>query len=167
MYEADGIILASPVYYANVSAELKMLMDRTQPVLRYAGTKYKCGLGNKVGGGVVSAYNRNGGAETTLDAMHHFMFIHDMIIVGTGLVFMDGHITAPGSYFGGAGITWNTVGDFSKEVDGKDVVLKDELGVRNTRSLGSRVAQVAKCIANALPVREDLIAQIKSTTKLS
>lgn len=35
LYDADGIILASPVYYYNVSAQLKALIDRSRFYLRH------------------------------------------------------------------------------------------------------------------------------------
>ena len=159
MYWADGIIVGTPVFYQGVSAQLKMVIDRTQPLLRYSGTRYKCGLANKVGGALVTAYNRNGGMEATIQAIHAFMHVHDMIVVGTGIVKVDGQIVAPGCYSGACGVLWNSIGDFEKEVKSKDCVLLDELGVRSAQSLGRRVTSVAQAISASLPSREKLLLQ--------
>ncbi|MCL4368553.1 MAG: flavodoxin family protein [Actinobacteria bacterium] len=159
MHWADGIIISTPVFYQGVSAQLKTVLDRTQPMLRYAGTKYKCGLANKVGGALVTAYNRNGGTELTIQAIHAFMHVHDMIVVGTGMVRVDGQVVAPGCYLGACGILWNSIGDFEREVKSTNAVLRDELGVRSAKSLGTRVTSVAEVVSSGLPSREQLLEQ--------
>jgi multimeric flavodoxin WrbA len=58
MDEADGIILASPTYFASVSTELKAVMDRAGLVAIANGNM----LARKVGAAVVSV--RRGGAVT-------------------------------------------------------------------------------------------------------
>ena len=50
MLEADGIILGSPVYFANMSTELKALVDRSGLVVRVNGDL----LRRKVGAAVVA-----------------------------------------------------------------------------------------------------------------
>ncbi len=77
MREADGIILGSPTYFTDVSAEMKALIDR-------AG--YVC-LGNggllrrKVGAGVVAV--RRGGALHVFDTLNHFFLINQMVVPGS------------------------------------------------------------------------------------
>ncbi|MBE9522479.1 MAG: flavodoxin family protein, partial [Proteobacteria bacterium] len=51
MIESDGIILASPTYFADVTAELKALIDRSGFVSKANGDLYK----RKVGAAVVVA----------------------------------------------------------------------------------------------------------------
>jgi multimeric flavodoxin WrbA len=77
MIEADGIILASPTYFADVSTELKALIDRTGMTSRANGDMYR----RKVGAAV--AAHRRGGAVHVLDSINHFFTIGQMIIVGS------------------------------------------------------------------------------------
>ncbi|MCK9565799.1 MAG: flavodoxin family protein [Methanothrix sp.] len=74
---ADGIIIASPVYFGSVTAQLKAVFDRTIP-LRRQGLRLK----DKVGCAVSVGGSRNGGQEKTLETMHAWMHIHGMIVVG-------------------------------------------------------------------------------------
>jgi multimeric flavodoxin WrbA len=77
MLEADGIILASPTYFADVSAEMKALIDRSGMVSRVNGDM----LRRKVGAAVVSV--RRGGSIHAFDSMNHFFFIGQMIVPGS------------------------------------------------------------------------------------
>ena len=79
MIMADGIILGSPVYFADVTAEMKALIDRAGFVSLANGGLYK----NKVGASVV-ALRRTGGIHT-LDSMNHFFLAGQMVIVGRGI----------------------------------------------------------------------------------
>ncbi|MDF1557965.1 MAG: flavodoxin family protein [ANME-2 cluster archaeon] len=74
---ADGIIVSSPVYFGSPPGQLKMLFDRTLP-LRRNGFLLK----DKVGGALAVGASRNGGQEYTLLAIHAWMHIHGMIVVG-------------------------------------------------------------------------------------
>ena len=77
MISADGIILASPTYFADVSAEMKALIDRAGMVARANGNLFK----RKVGAAVVAV--RRGGAIHAFDTMNHFFFISEMIVPGS------------------------------------------------------------------------------------
>ena len=77
MLAADGIILASPTYFADVSAELKALIDRAGLVARANGDM----LRRKVGAAVVAV--RRGGAVHAFDSINHFFFIGQMIVPGS------------------------------------------------------------------------------------
>jgi multimeric flavodoxin WrbA len=81
MLGADGIILGSPVYFQDVTPEMKALIDRTGFVSRSNGGMYK----NKIGASVVAL--RRSGAIHTLDTMDHFFLSTEMIIVGRGVGF--------------------------------------------------------------------------------
>ncbi len=74
---ADGIIIATPVYFGSVTAQLKAIFDRTIP-LRRQGFRLK----NKVGCAISVGGARNGGQEKTLETVHSWMHIHGMIVVG-------------------------------------------------------------------------------------
>ena len=77
MTEAEGIILGSPVYSADVSAKMKAFLERggvivaTNPGL----------LRHKVGAAVAAV--RRGGGMTTVDTMNHYMLNKEMIVVGS------------------------------------------------------------------------------------
>lgn len=136
LVEADALVMASPVYYGSVTGLVKNFMDRTEPLLRYSTSSLQFGLRNKVGGGIAVAGNRNGGQETTLQAIHHWMLIHDMIVVGT---VSDG---LPGCYLGAA-LTTYPVGRRPK------AVREDTLGLAASRAVGRRVAEVASWVPRA------------------
>jgi multimeric flavodoxin WrbA len=77
MIEADGIILGTPVYFADVSTEIKALMDVAGYVTRGNGHLLK----RKVGAGVISV--RRGGALPTFDTINRFFLINQMIVPGS------------------------------------------------------------------------------------
>ena len=128
--ECAGLIIATPVYFQSMSAQVKQFMDRTEGLLRYGTSQYQYGLQNKVGGGIVVGGNRNAGEELTMLELQCYFQVHNMIVVGSG-----GEPT-PGCYNGGAGTTYPQKGDI------RDAVLADELGLKSSRNLGRRVAEV-------------------------
>jgi multimeric flavodoxin WrbA len=77
MIEADGVILGSPVYFSDITAELKALIDRSGFVGRANGDLYK----RKVGAAVIAV--RRAGAIHAFDSVNHFFFIHEMIVPGS------------------------------------------------------------------------------------
>jgi len=77
MLEAEGIILASPTYFSDVSSEMKALIDRAGMVCKANGDMLK----RKVGAAV--AVHRRGGAIHSFDTMNHFFFIGQMIVPGS------------------------------------------------------------------------------------
>jgi len=79
MIKAEGIILGSPVYFTDVTAEMKALIDRAGFVSMANGGMYK----NKIGATVVAV--RRSGAIHTLDTMNHFFLAGQMIIIGRGI----------------------------------------------------------------------------------
>jgi len=81
MLAADGIILGSPVYFIDVTPEMKALIDRTGFVARANGRMFR----NKVGAGVAAV--RRLGAIHTLDTIDHFFFTNEMVLVGRGIGF--------------------------------------------------------------------------------
>jgi multimeric flavodoxin WrbA len=77
MLEADGIILGSPTYFANVSTEMKALIDRAGMVSRANSDM----LARKVGAAVVAV--RRAGSIHVFNSMNHFFFIGQMIVPGS------------------------------------------------------------------------------------
>lgn len=77
LYSADVILLGSPTYFADVSAEMKALIDRAGYVARSQPEL----LARKLGAGVVAV--RRGGAIHAFDTLNHFFLISDMFVVGS------------------------------------------------------------------------------------
>ena len=75
--EADGIIIASPVYFADITAETKALIDRLGYASRQGGNR----LARKVGAGIIAV--RRAGAIHALDTINHLFLISEMIVVGS------------------------------------------------------------------------------------
>ncbi|MGC9516967.1 MAG: flavodoxin family protein [Methanomicrobiales archaeon] len=119
---SHALIIGSPVYFGSVTSQTKMFMDRTRPLR----TDFK--LKDKIGGAITVGGARNGGQETTCAAIHHFMLIHDMIVVGDG---------DPLAHYGGTG-KGGAAGDTEN----------DKFGLESSQNLGKRVADLAKKISN-------------------
>ena len=121
LLKSDGIILASPVYFGTMSAQLKTFIDRTR-VLRHNDFA----LANKVFGAIAVAGRRNGGQETTLVEMITAFLRHGVLVVNNG----------PGtSQYGGTG--W---------AGPEDEAQFDEWGILTCRGVGLRVAETAMLI---------------------
>lgn len=116
-----AIIVGSPVYFSNMSSLCKAFLERCM-VLRQDGFK----LRNKVAGVVAVGGTRNGGQELTVQSIEAALMCQDMVVVGTG------------KPAGRAGATlWNVEESIDADTFGKDTA----------RSLGQRVAEVARVIA--------------------
>lgn len=76
MIRADGILLGSPVYMADLTAAMKALMERSGYVAKANGDLFK----RKVGAAVVSV--RRAGAMHAFDSINHFFTISHMIVPG-------------------------------------------------------------------------------------
>ncbi|MDE6975341.1 MAG: flavodoxin family protein [Lachnospiraceae bacterium] len=79
MTQADGIILGSPVYTANISANMQALLERASVVTDM--NRKENLFQHKVGAAITAA--RRGGALNALDAMNHFFMLQNMFIVGS------------------------------------------------------------------------------------
>ena len=118
MLEADGIILATPVYYGSASPQIKALIDRSGYSARSKDGRRP--FENKVGGPIVVA--RRAGQNFTYAQLIFFFMITGMIV--------------PGSTY------WNIA--FGRE---KGDVTKDEEGVKTVKHFGKKLAWLAKKIA--------------------
>jgi len=85
LLDADAMILGSPVYFNNVSAQLKAFMDRTWVI--------RAKLKNKIGGAVV--VGRRYGAESAITAINAFFLKHEMLPANrgvSGIAFASGDV---------------------------------------------------------------------------
>ena len=97
MAHADGILLGTPTYVADVSPEIKALMDRACLVSKANGGMFR----HKVGAAVVAV--RRAGAIHAFDALNHFFLINEMIV--------------PGSSYWNIGIGWEP-GEVENDAEG-------------------------------------------------
>lgn len=115
--QADGIILGSPVYTANVSANMQAFLERASVVADMNRNENL--FQHKVGASVTAA--RRGGALNALDAMNHFFMLQNMFVVGS-------------SY-------WSIAyGQMPGDVQ------KDEEGIETMKNLGRNMAYLLKAL---------------------
>ena len=77
MAAADGIILGSPTYFADCTAQIKALLDRAGYVSRSNGDLFR----RKAGAAIVAV--RRAGAMHAFDTLNHFFTIAQMFTVGS------------------------------------------------------------------------------------
>ncbi len=77
MLNADAIIMGSPTYFADITPELKALIDRCGVVSR----ANDMALSRKIGAGIAVA--RRAGAIHAFDSINHFFLISNMIVPGS------------------------------------------------------------------------------------
>jgi len=75
LLDAGALVLGSPVYFNNVSAQLKAFMDRSWSI--------RGKLKNKIGGAVV--VGRRYGAESAITAINAFFLKHEVIVANRGV----------------------------------------------------------------------------------
>jgi len=77
MIEADGIILGSPTYFADVTTNMKALIERAGLVGKANGDMFKY----KAGAAVVAV--RRAGAAHVFSSLNFFFLIAEMLVVGS------------------------------------------------------------------------------------
>jgi len=78
--EAEGIVIATPVYNGGISGQTKSIMDRCRALLAANPKvfKYKIGMAIAVGG------DRIGGQELAIQQIHTFYILNEMIPISGG-----------------------------------------------------------------------------------
>jgi multimeric flavodoxin WrbA len=77
MLRADALILGSPTYFTDVSAELKAILDRSGMVALANGRAFS----GKIGAAVVAV--RRGGGTHVFDTINHMFLMSQMIVPGS------------------------------------------------------------------------------------
>lgn len=77
LLRADAMILGSPTYFTDVSAEMKALLDRAGLVAIANGRAFK----GKIGAAVVAV--RRGGATHVYDTINHMFLMNQVIVPGS------------------------------------------------------------------------------------
>lgn len=75
--DADGVLLGSPTYFADVSSEMKAVIDR----VGYTSMSNGGFFVRKPGAAVVAV--RRAGAIHAFDSINHFFLINQMLVVGS------------------------------------------------------------------------------------
>ncbi|NQU26595.1 MAG: flavodoxin family protein [Candidatus Nealsonbacteria bacterium] len=112
-----GLIVATPVYFGNMSYLCKAFLDRCNELRK------NFALADKVAGVVAVAGGRNGGQELTIRSVHTCLLGQGMIIVGDA---------PPTGHWGGT--AWSSA---------PGGVTADEYGMNTVKNLGRHVAEVA------------------------
>lgn len=123
MEAADGIIWASPSYFATVPGLLKNLIDRSR-----TRKMQDHRLRDKIVGVVVAAGLRHGGQETTASTIINYALGQGMIVAG-GVGDPVEEAWAGMTGLQSNGFTWRGTH-------------KDEIAIRNSQLVGERVAQL-------------------------
>ena len=120
MLEADGIILAAPVYIATVPGQVKTFIDRCRTFVH----DYR--LRGKVAAPLTVAFYRHAGEDTTLQIM-----IISLLAIGLTVVAFGASTVSTKE---GAGMPIRET---------RFAVREDELGMTAVKGVGSQVAQAA------------------------
>ena len=130
--EADGLLLASPVYFGRLSGLLANFVDRLRVFV--LGNYYRDKLKDKVGGALAVVWFRSGGVETTLLTMHYAFSALGMLPA-----------VEHGIFLGAAGVSsLSGTGEF--DPDDKHLILKDEYGLKSAGRLARRMVEITKII---------------------
>jgi len=122
---SDALIVGSPVYFANMSGEVKTFFDNWS--LKF-GLFQDRKMRNKVGAAFATGMGVSAGKEFTIQSIFAAMFINQMIVVSGG---------------GGFGAS-ATTGPDSPGIDEKELA--------SARDLGKRVAEVAAVVKRGMQV---------------
>ena len=121
LVSSDAVIVGSPVYFANMSGEVKTFLDNWGLQSKFDLFRERK-MRNKVGGAFATGAAISNGKEVTMLTIHAAMLINQMVIVSGG---------------GGFGAS-ATTGPDSPGIDEKELA--------EARALGQRVAEVAAVV---------------------
>src|SRR5215472_17411702 len=117
LLSADAVVVGSPVYFGNMSGEVKTFFDNW--ALKFAFPFQERKMRNKVGAAFATGASFSNGKEVTILTILGAMLINQMIVISGGGGFGASATTGPGS----------------PGIDAKEIA--------EARALGTRVAEVA------------------------
>jgi len=122
--QADGYLIGSPVYNMAPSGLLQVFLNRLRPLGVFAPTGERQ---RKIGGAIAVGGMRNGGMETTLQAINNFYLSCGILVISGGLF-----------AYNGAAVWSNDL-----KIEGAKA---DTQGMQSVYIMGKRVALFAKAI---------------------
>jgi multimeric flavodoxin WrbA len=138
---ADGYIIASPVYEMTYTPLLGNFMGRLRPLFRCYNGLHK----NKVGGSISVGGTRHGGQENTCQGINNFFLLNGMFCVSGD----------NGGYTGAC--VWSK-DKLPKELD-------DDLGIAKVKDLGRRVGKLTRIVKYGRLVTGDPIIDVNNLDK--
>ncbi len=118
--EADGLLLASPVFEMGISPQLSAFMSRFRSTYLDLRKDPEV-FGNHVGAAIAVGGTRNGGQEMTIACIHNFFHTNGYVVTGGAL-----------GVYAGASIWSQDNIKFDESVD--------PIGIANARKLGVKMA---------------------------
>ena len=118
LLSSDGLIIGSPVYFGNMSGEVKTFLDSWAKMSLFQDRKMR----NKVGGTFATGASFSNGKELTMLTIQAAMVMHQMLV------------TSGGGGFGASA----TTGPDSPGIDEKELA--------EANALGKRIAEVAAIV---------------------
>lgn len=138
----NGIILASPVYFSDINAQMRAFMERCTSLVKpywFPNILFKApDFSRTAAGGIAVGFHRHGGQESAILSLLRFCAILGMAVVGS----VDSD-NGPIGYYGGGG--WEDV----TGNQGREAVRKDAWGLYSARVVGRKVARTAVMLAKA------------------
>ncbi|MBN1635191.1 MAG: flavodoxin family protein [Deltaproteobacteria bacterium] len=139
--EADGIIWGAPVYHMSIPGLMKSAIDRMANMLSayYMNSGKDLPRYSKVCGVITVGAHRNGGQDLVLSYMTDSCLMMNNVVVSG--------MTLAGAYIGAAGWSGQPP-DFLA----KDNVVQDDWGMMSAQTVGKRVAEMTRIIAEGKAV---------------
>lgn len=154
----NGVILASPVYFSDVNAQMRAFMERCTSLMKpywFPDIPFPApDFSRTAAGGLTVGFHRHGGQESAILTIMRFCAIVGMTVVGS----VDPE-HGPIGYYGAAG--WEDV----TGTPNREAVKQDSWGLFSARVLGRKVARTAIMLARApevAAVSEEFVSPMAS-----
>ena len=121
-FEADGYLIASPVYSMSINAQLASFINLMRPTWNIL-KKNPAYFWSKVGAAIAVGGTRHGGQELTLNTIHGFYHTYGIEVIG-------------GAHTYNGGTIWSK--------DNKEKGAKEDIeGIKTVRAIGQRLGLAA------------------------
>lgn len=126
----QGMIIGSPVYFFSTNSQLRAFFERCTCLLKQYWIRdfpfEPPDFSRTAAAAIAVGFHRHGGVEHTLSAILHWFLTMGFVCTGA-------------DYIGG--------GAWQHEINRRDAVVQDAIGMRNARIVGRRVAYLAYLLA--------------------
>lgn len=139
-YEADGYLIASPVYTMNINAQLTSFFNLLRPTWNVV-QKNPAYFWDKVGAAISVGGTRHGGQETTINSIHGFFYTHGIHVIGGAETYNGGTV-------------------WSKD-NLKEGAQSDEEGMSTVRAIGQRLGVAAYQLNHDKETNQKLLEELE------